>query len=438
MRESAYRNFLLGILMMLAAFNQVDHIALGLVLQNIKVDLHLTDTQLGLLSGIAFSVFYTLMGIPIGRWADRGNRVTIITITTVLWCAAVSLCGLATTLTQLLFIRIGVAVGEAGYFPCAHSLIADYFPRSDRPRAVSRFLLGFPLGAVIANFAAGWLNQLYGWRVTFILMGLPGLVLALVVWLTLKEPRVFEPLLRRNARGASTRHTSIKEVCAALWANSTFRHLLISQSVSCFFVFGIAQWQTAFFIRQYGAETGQLGSFFSLVAVLGIPAMYLGGELASRFAARNERLQLQAIAVLGVCSSIVYACVFLSPNRNLSFVLMGLGAVLAGLSGGPLFATLQTVVPPGMRAISVVIIFFFGNLIGLGLGPLAVGALSDAFRPWAGEASLRGALLALCPLYLWVSWHIWRASKTVFYDIEKTRLDAHTPSPEDLSLATTT
>ena len=162
MRATVYRNYLLTVLLVILAFNYVDRVALGLLLQDIKVDLDLSDTQLGFLSGIAFALFYSVMGIPIARWADRGNRVMIITVTTALWSVAVALCGLAGSFLQLLLIRIGVAVGEAGCIPPAHSLIADYFTRAERPRAVARYMLGGPLSFVIGYFLAGWLNQLCG------------------------------------------------------------------------------------------------------------------------------------------------------------------------------------------------------------------------------------------------------------------------------------
>src|SRR5579864_8398962 len=171
MRSNTYKNYLLVLLMAILVFNFVDRLALGVVLQDIGADLHLTDTQLGLMSGIAFAIFYSVMGVPIARWADRGNRVTIIWLTT-------ALCGLAGTFVQLLLIRIVVGVGEAGCAPAGHSLIAEHFTRAERPQATAIFALGAPLSIVIGYFMTGWLNQLYGWRVTFIFLGLPGLALA--------------------------------------------------------------------------------------------------------------------------------------------------------------------------------------------------------------------------------------------------------------------
>lgn len=167
----------LALLTAIMVFNYVDRVAMGLLLQDIKVDLSLSDTQLGLLTGIAFASFYAVMGIPIARWADRGNRVTIISVTVALWSIAVALCGAATNFFQLLLIRMGVAIGEAGCHPPAFSLIADYFDRAERPRAVARYMLGWPLALLVGFFVGGWLNQIYGWRATFVFLGLPGVLL---------------------------------------------------------------------------------------------------------------------------------------------------------------------------------------------------------------------------------------------------------------------
>jgi MFS family permease len=431
-RNTAYKKYLLTILAIVLAFNYLDRVALGLLLQNIKVDLSLSDTQLGFLSGIAFALFYSVMGIPIARWADRGDRIAIVSLTVAVWSAMVAMCGMATSFVQLLLVRVGVGIGEAGCIPPAHSLIADYFTRGERPRAVSLYMLGGSLSVVIGYFAAGWLNELYGWRSTFIILGLPGLGLSALTWFTLKEPR------RRNAaRAAEPRLTdlsggdpatsaaaspSVREVFVTLWANHTFRHLLLCFSVQCFFSFGIGQWLATFFIRSYGLRTGELGTWFALImGVGGIAGTYLGGELASRFAPSNERLQLKAVAIALWCFALVYACVYLSHNRYLAFGLMGLAMAGGSATMGPLFATIQMLVPQRMRAVSIATVYLFGNLIGLGLGPLAAGALSDSFRPWAGEESLRYALLALCPGFLWGGWHAWRASKTALHDLEVAR-----------------
>lgn len=423
-----YKNYLLTVLMVIMAFNNVDRVALGLLLQDIKVDLELSDTQLGFLTGIAFALFYSVMGIPIARWADRGNRVTIIAITTALWSAAVVLCGLVGSFLHLLLIRVGVGVGEAGCTPPALSLIADYFPRAERPRAIARYMLNAPLGYLIGFALAGWLSEHYGWRMMFVLLGLPGLALAALARLTLGEPRrgnsTPEVAGRLAASSLSSPHPSLQQVWATLWANRTFRHLLIAFGVLSFFGQGILQWKAAFFVRSYGLQTAELGTWLAAIyGIGGLLGTYWGGELASRRAAHNEALQLKVMAFVYCSFGVVSACVYLSPNHYFAFGFMTLATVGVHLAVGPLFATLQTLVAERMRAMSLAIVYLVANLIGLGLGPLAAGALSDALRPLVGEESLRYALLTLCPGYVWTAWHLWRASRTVTLDVGVLQVD---------------
>lgn len=407
-------NRLLAVLLAITAVTFAERAALGLLLQDIKSDLGLTDTQLGLLTGIAFSLFYAVMGMPLARWADRGNRVALISITVALQGVAVALSGLAGGFVTLLFIRILVAVGESGCVPASHSLIADHFSRAERPRAVAICQLGSPLSVFIGYFLAGWLNEFYGWRTTFLLLGVPAIIMALVAAFTLKEPR-----LQQAEVVAATPEPTLKEVFATLSSNTTFRHLLIGFSVLFFFYQGILKWQPAFLIRSFGLQTGELGTWFALIwGGLGLVGMYLGGALATRLAAHNERLQLQLVAVAFGTLGIVSVFIYLAPNHYWAFALIGVTALGLYTGVAPLFATIQTLVPPRMRAMSVAVLYLFANLIGMGLGPLAVGALSDALRPWAGQESLRYALLVLCPGYLWAGWHFWQASRSVTRDLE--------------------
>jgi MFS family permease len=325
----------------------------------------------------------------------------------------------------LLLIRIGVAVGEAGCLPPAHSLIADYFTRAERPRAAAIYMLGSSLGVALGYFVAGWLNEFYGWRATFLNLGWPGLVLALLTWYTLKEPRRSTQKAERpaDARVHPSAHRptepSLREVYRTLWTSSTFRHLLFCFSVISFFGYGIGQWQAAFFIRSFGLKTGELGTWFALIyGVGGLAGTYLGGESAARYAANNERLQLRTMAVAFGVFGLVSCLIYISSNRYWAFGTMALAVI--GISGviGPLFATIQSLVPDRMRALSIATIYLFANLIGMGLGPLATGALSDLIRPWAGEESLRYSLLALCPGYWWGAWHLWRSATTVTQELQ--------------------
>jgi len=426
MKAAEYRNYLLGVLLIILAWNSVDRLALGLVMQNVKADLSLSDTQLGFLTGIAFAFFYSLMGIPIARWADSGNRVMIIAITTAVWSLAVTLCGMATSFVQLLLIRTGVAVGEAGCIPPAHSLIADYFNRAERPAAIARYMLGGPLSVVIGFLFAGWLNEFYGWRMTFVLIGLPGIALAALTWLTLREPRNRYQSLQgsRLLRTVQDSSPSFREVCATLWGSATFRNLVVCFSVLAFFNYGIVQWKPAFFIRSFGLQTGELGTWFAVIyGVGGGLGTYFGGVWASRKAAHNEGLQLKATAVVLCAFALVSALIYLSPTYHLAFAFMSIATAGSGAATGPLLATIQSLVPERMRATSVALLYLFANLIGMGLGPFAVGILSDALRAKFGEESLRYALLALCPGYVWAAWHLWQAGKTVAHDLREMELD---------------
>jgi MFS family permease len=418
-QATTYRNYLLTSLLVILVFNYVDRLALGVVLQDIKVDLDLTDTQLGFLSGIAFALFYSVMGVPIARWADRGDRVVIIVLCTGLWSVAVLLCGVATSFVQLLLIRVVVAIGEAGCTPPAFSLIADYFNRAERPRAAAIYGLGGPLATIVGFFLAGWLNELYGWRVTFMALGAPGLLLAALAWFTLKEPR--------RARGAQPleqrSEPALKEVCVTLWSNVTFRHLLLCLAVMFFFIYGILQWLPTVMIRSFQLTGSSLGTSLALTfGVAGVLGAYMGGELATRYAANNERLQLRALGLSICCAGLFSFVAYASSHAYVVLGLTGLAMLALNTVNGPLFATIQTLVPERMRAVAFSLVYLVANLVGMGLGPLAAGILSDAMQPWAGDESLRYALLVLSPGYLWAAWHAWQASRTVARDLEERKL----------------
>jgi hypothetical protein len=266
----------------------------------------------------------------------------------------------------------------------------------------------------------------------FMLLGIPGLILAVLAFTTLREPRTAsksdssqEPHISAAPSGmrVDPDEPGLKELWATLWSNRTFRHLLISYSLLSYFNYGILNWQPTFFERSFGLKTGELGTWFALIygssTMLGI---YLGGEWASRHAANNERLQLRAMAIANAaCNGVLWALVYLSRDYRLALILMGLSNLGSTTVFGPLFATFQTLIPARMRAMSIAIVYLFANFIGLGLGPLAVGAISDALQPVFGIESLRYALVVLCPGYLWASWHLWRAARTVERDLAAVR-----------------
>jgi predicted MFS family arabinose efflux permease len=417
MRGEAHKGYLLFVLLLLLVFNRIDSPALGLLLQDIKVDLALSDTQLGLLTGIAFTLFYTIMGLPIARWADRGNRILIVSIATALQCGAVAACGLAGNFTQMLAARVAVAVGEAGCVPPANSLIADYFDRAERARATARYMLGYPIAAVVGYLLSGWMGEVMGWRMTFVLLGLPGVALAALAWFTLKDPRLSHSAT--EAALAAATHPPAFEVARRLWGNRSFRHLVIGFALLNFFAVGVWLWAPTLFIRSYGLTTTEVGAWFALIwGVGGLLGTYWGGELATRHAANDEALQLKVMALGYVGFGIISTGIYLAPNHYVAFGVLALTAVANFATTGPLFGTIQTLVPEDMRASAVAVVYMFANLIGVGLGPLFAGALSDALRASYGNDSLRYALLAMCPGYFWAAWHLVMASRTVRDDIE--------------------
>jgi MFS family permease len=415
-KRRGYKRYLLVVLSTTLAFSYMDRWALALVTQDIKRELVLSDTEIGLLSGIAFALFYSLMGIPIARLADRSNRVSIIAISTGLWSLAVALCGVAGNFVQLLLVRVGVAVGEAGCLPPANSLIADEFPRKERARAMSRYLLGAPISVFLGYFVAGWINVYFGWRVMFIVLGLPGVLLALLITTTLREPRSARDKVPETPRPDA--NESLFSVIKALWANRTFRALLLCNSMSTLFSTGIAQWKPAFFIRSFGLNTGEIGTWFGLIyGIGGVIGVYLSGEFATRIGGLNERRQLTALAWLFVSFTLVSAITYVVSNVYIALAMLAVMAVGTSLVGPPMLAIIQGLVSSRRRATSIAVLYLFANLVGLGLGPLLAGILSDLLRPRLGDESLRYALLTLCPGFLWAAWFMYRASRSVDRDL---------------------
>ena len=428
--SKTYRGYFLGLLLVMLAFNGVDRLALSILSQSIKVDLHLTDTQLGLLTGIAFALFYSTFGIPIARWADRGNRVLIISVTCFLWSAGGILCGLAAIFFQLLVLRAFVGIGVAGGLPPAQALLADNFTRAERPRATAVYLLGGPLSSLFGALVAGRLNELYGWRWTFVLLGLPGIALSVLAWFTLREPRISSTATSRSSGAAKfaeavrrpafedSENLPLAGVCTTLWSNKTFRQLLLGWMIVSFCSAGIYQWLPAFFIRSFAMGTAELGGWYTLIFGFGgAVATFLGGVLASRYASSRESLQLKVIALLYCFFGTTTVGMFLSTTLPLALVMLSFGAVGVCAISAPLLAIIMALVPERMRAQSVAILYLCSILVGNGLGPLAVGMVSDLLRPALGDESLRYASIAFCPAYLWGAWQLWRASRTVSHDV---------------------
>lgn len=414
MIKIAYKDYLLAMLVLVAAFSYFDRFVFALALEPIKQDLGLSDSQLGLMTGFAFAAFYALAGIPIARWADRGNRVTISSLSVGLLSLAVFLCSLVSSFSQLLIARAGVAVGEAGSVPSAQSLIAEYFDRAERPRAMAIYFANYSISMIIGYLIGGWLLELFGWRTTFMIIAVPGLVIAIWVKLTLREPRL--NFVNQEPTGGQPMMATL----TILWQQKTFRQILAAFCVVYFFSMGTSQWLAAFFMRSHGMEAGELGAWLALTwGVFGILGNFLGGYYARRYAAQQERKQLRTIAFVAIANAFASAMVYLSTNQYCALGFIALTAVLTTFGNGPVFAAIQSLVSDKMRSVTVAIIFLFANLIGFGLGPFALGIVSDLLFPTLGNESLRYALVIFCPGMFWVSFHYLAAAETIEQDIEQ-------------------
>jgi predicted MFS family arabinose efflux permease len=418
MPPTQYRSRMLTLLAVVYALLFADRIFVPLLIEDIKRDMQLTDTQVGFLTGMAFALFYSTLGIPIARWADRGNRITIISLATALWSAMMMCGGLAATYVQLLLARIGAAVGEAGCVPPAQSLIADYYERKERARAMSLYMVGGQAAILLGSVAVGWLNQRYGWRVAFWVLGAPGVLLALLVRFGLHEPRLRAAAPQQSAGEPAGYLAEFK----ILWRQRAYRHLTTGITIVTLFGFGIGQWMPPFLIRTYDVDTAQLGWWYALIwGVGGMVGTYAGGHLVSRYIADDEPLQLKAMAVLMVGFIPLYLGVYLIHSIPVVLSLMVVGALFYTATTAPGFALIQQVVPAHMRAMAIAVMLLLSNLIGMGLGPVAVGVLSDYLAPRLGEGSLRMALVIWTPGYLWAAFHLLRARRYVRGDIESSR-----------------
>lgn len=288
---AAHARTMLWILLIVYIFNFLDRQIVNILAEPIKADLGLTDTELGLLAGPAFAVFYALLGIPIARYADKDgtNRVRLIALALAIWSAMTAVCGLAQNFVQLLFARIGVGVGEAGCTPAAHSLISDSVAPEKRSSAIAFYGLGVPIGSLLGLIIGGIVNDLYGWRIALMLVGAPGLALALVVLFVMREPRHSRTAEAVATAAAATR-LSTGEAMREIFASRAFIYILIASSVVAFLGYGKALWTISFFIRSHGLSTTEAG--LSMAVVLGLAGVFgtwLGGKMADRFGARDKR-----------------------------------------------------------------------------------------------------------------------------------------------------
>ncbi len=409
-----YRHFVLAILTLVYVVNYLDRQILSILLPLIKQEFLLPDSALGLLSGTVFAVVYATLGVPLAIFADRMNRRNIIAASLATFSLMTLLCGFAARFWHLVLARFGTGIGEAGTGPSINSILTDYYAPRHRATALSFYSAGLNIGLLLGFFGGGWIAQTYGWREAFLAAGAPGLVLALVVILTVREP----------LRGAAERLADsgaappFGSVVKRLWSLRSFRWLALGTGLNAFGGYANVAFLPLFFYTSHHMSTAAIG--LTLALLTGIPGAvgtFLAGVLADRFGRRDPRA-LVLVPMAGALIAIPFAPVVLLPGNTAMAIA---GAVVPALMGaiyvGPGLAATQSMVPPRMRATAVALFLFILNIIGLGLGPVTVGLLSDILRPSLGPDSLRWALMLNVVSGSFAVFCYWLASRTVSADL---------------------
>jgi predicted MFS family arabinose efflux permease len=418
--SGSYRWYALGLLTVVYVVNFVDRQILSILLESIKEEFSLTDTELGFLAGISFALFYATLGIPIAMWADRGNRRNIITLALTVFSFMTALCGQATSFVYLAAARIGVGVGEAGASPPSHSILSDLFSPKERATALGIFATGVNIGIMIGFFVGGYINELYGWRQAFLVVGIPGLLLAIIVRLTLREPE----------RGASEGRTgeaveqapSFSSAARIFWQTKTLRHISLASALNAFVGYGAVTWFASFLARSYQMKSSESGLYLALMfGVVGGVGTFFGGYFADVLAKRDIRWNLWLPAAVVIFAFPFTLGVFFSASATASLLFFIIPALVGTVYLGPSLAMVQALVPLRMRTVASAILLFVINIIGLGLGPQMVGVVSDLLTDRFADESLRYALLIASCINIWSAAHFIIAARSLKSDLPASR-----------------
>lgn len=422
------RAYILAILTLIYTFAFVDRQIINILAEPIKHDLALADWQMGAMSGFAFALLYTMLGLPIARYAERGNRPLIIAISLAVWSGFTALSGLATSFLHILVARIGVGIGEAGCVPPAHSLISDITPKEKRAGALAIFSAGLPLGSLFGMALGGIVAATHGWRMAFFIVGIPGLLIALALILSVRDPR-------RTAARAATVPADVpplKDALGLLWGRRSFAWLVAGASMISFSGYSHQAFYGSFFLRNHKSEldllSGHLG-FAGTIAFLGLAlgliigvtgtfGTALGGRMSDRHA-RIDRAGYLTVPVWATLASVpLLASAFLVAKVEVAFVLLAISYFLKSMWYGPVFASVQGLVDPGTRATAVAVFLLLVNVIGLGFGPLLAGALSDLMGSRYGAAEgLRYAMIIFTFFLAGAAYCFARARRTLAMDM---------------------
>lgn len=399
----------LTLLMLAYTLSMCDRMILSILFPDIKAEFGLSDTQLGLLGGISFALFYATMGLPIAKLSDQYSRKRIIITSLVVFSLMTAFSGMAAGFISLLIFRIGVGIGEAGVNPASHSIIADYFPPQRRAFAMAILMLGGSFGMMFGFVGGGVIAEAYGWRIALVSVGLPGVLLALVMARVLKEP----------ARGTYETETPlppppILTTAAAMWANPAMRHLIAGSIVAGLVGYGFTQWLPTFFIRGHGLSQSQTGMLMAGVfGISGAIGALVSGKVFDRLSHGGFDRGIKMLAIVPFFTIPLFVMGVFADDLMTTILFFLIPGFAANYSIGPTIAMIQTLSPVHMRAVASAVKMLFLNLIGLGLGPLLLGMLSDMLAPHYGEDSLSIALAYFSLVGFWGSMHLWLCGRAL-------------------------
>ena len=412
---SGYRRFALGLLLVVAIFNYADRYMLGILLPDIKSELGLSDTQIGFITGAAFTILYAILGVPIASLADRYSRKKIIALALAAWSCMTALCGLAQSFLQLAIFRVLVGIGEAGCTPPSHALISDYYSRTERASAMAIYGLGSPIGVFVGFLLGGWIADAAGWRVALFAFAAPGLIVALVVFLTLRDPP------RGHADGITVVESVPNPFAAfgTLWAKGTFRHMVLGGSMYGLIMVAVLIWIPSFFVRTHELDVATVGTWLAFTH--GIPhalGLLAGGFLADRLGRVSVRAPVLLCAFAQLAAAPFYAVVLLWPTPTAAFLWLIIPSFVGVMQGAVLFATVQAIAEVRSRAVAAALMILIINLISGIIGPQLVGVVSDLLADSVGIDSLGYSLLIVASICsLWSAAHFYLASKSVEEDL---------------------
>lgn len=423
--SNGYRWYVVWLLFVVYVLNFVDRQILTILVEPIRKEFDFTDTQMGLLGGFAFAVVYSVLGIPIARIADKKNRVNIIAIALFVWSFFTVLTGRAQNFAQLFAARVAVGIGEAGCTPPAYSIIGDYFEKARRTTAIAIYSMGIYGGVFVGYLVGAQVAEEYGWRAAFYVVGIPGIVLAVILKLTLREPP------RGFAERVVTSSTPppVKEVLGKLLTKATFWHLSLATALHAFVGYGVNGFHPSFLIRSHGLTVGEAGTVLAIVsAVSGVGGTWFGGWLADKMSqSRGDvRWQLWTPGIATLLNVPAAILAYTLPEKNIVITTMFVSLVFGVMYLGPSYATMQRLVDVRERALGSAVLLLIVNLIGLGLGPTLVGVVSDLFyngfladgmaEPLSKAEGLRYSLIVMVCINAWSFVHYMIAAKTLVRD----------------------